>query len=147
MPRVPPVGLALMAFGAQLALGRNYKATKASTAVAGAVGLGSAGLMVGSIAEFGRRRTTVNPVTPDASALVTSGPNRLTRNPMYVGIAGLLAAHAVMRRSPSLLVPVALFVAAIDRWQIPAEEAVLRDRFGDAYDAYTATTPRWLAVG
>lgn len=143
-PRVPPIGLALLAAGTQLAVGAKRDATRTSTVLAAGMGLASAWLMVGSVAEFHRRSTTVNPVSPGATALVTTGPNRLTRNPMYVGMAGILAAHAVMRRSLASSIPAALFVVAIDRLQIPAEEAVLRDRFGDDYETYASSTARWL---
>lgn len=143
-PRVPPVGLALLAFGAQVAVGAKRDATRTSVVLAAGMGLASAGLIAGSVAEFRRRNTTVNPVSPDATALVTTGPNRLTRNPMYVGMAGILAAHAVMRRAPASLLPAALFVVAIDRWQIPAEEVALRERFSADYETYASMTPRWL---
>ena len=40
---------------------------------------------------FRRSRTTIDPLNPDkASTLVTSGVYRITRNPMYVGLAILL---------------------------------------------------------
>ena len=35
-------------------------------------------------------------------------------------------------------------VAVVDRVQIAAEEAALRERFGDDYEAYLAAVPRWL---
>lgn len=146
-PRVPPVGLAVLAFGAQLVVDAKRGATRTSTVLAAGVGLGSAWLMVGSVAEFRRRRTTVNPLSPGASALVTTGPNRLTRNPMYLGMAGILVAHAIMRRSPVSVIPAALFVVAIDRLQVPDEEEVLRDRFGSDYVSYVPTTARWLGPG
>lgn len=144
IPRIPPVGLTLMAFLAQVAIGRKRKATTMSAVMAAGTGLGSAWFLTGSVAEFRRRGTTVDPVSPGGTELVTTGPNRLTRNPMYVGMAGLLAAHAVLRRSAWCHLPVAMFVFAIDRWQIPAEEAVLRDRFGAEFEAYRSSTSRWL---
>ena len=101
-------------------------------------------LGAGSLREFARARTTFHPSHPHrASALVTTGPNAVTRNPMYLGLAGLLAAHAVARRSPRAILPVALFVAAVDRWQVPAEERALAARFEDFAD-YVARVPRWV---
>ena len=76
--------------------------------------------------------------------LVTSGANAISRNPMYVGMAGLLLAHAVWRGSWTALLPLAGFVAFIDRAQIRAEESALLEKFGAAYEAYKATTPRWI---
>ena len=102
-------------------------------------------LVVGSVREFRRNHTTVDPVTPSrASTLVTSGPNRLTRNPMYVGMAGLLTAHAAFRGGWLTVLPVAAFVVVIDQLQIRPEEAALRERFGPAYDDYCRTVRRWL---
>lgn len=114
---------------------------------AGAVALGSIGLLASADLAFIKHKTTVNPLEPDkASALVDSGPFRLTRNPMYVGMAGLLAAHAIRRGGWLTPLPVAAFVAIIDRTQIPAEEVAMRANFGEAYDAYRARVPRWLPL-
>jgi protein-S-isoprenylcysteine O-methyltransferase Ste14 len=63
---------------------------------------------------------------------------------MYVGLTGVLLAHAMWRGSWRALLPVAGFVAVVDRVQIAAEEAALRERFGDDYEAYLAAVPRWL---
>ena len=81
-----------------------------------------------------------------AQHLVVDGPNRLTRNPMYLGLTGLLLARAIARRSPSALIPLAGFVWLIDRHQIPAEEKALEERFGQDYLDYKEAVPRWLGV-
>jgi protein-S-isoprenylcysteine O-methyltransferase Ste14 len=142
--RVPPLGLALLAFGVQRAFAGRRSATKPSRALAAVVGAGSVWMALGAALRFRLQGTTVNPVTPGADSLVTSGPNRLTRNPMYVGMAGVLVANAIMSRSLSAAVPAGCFVWVIDRWQIPVEEAVLRGRFGSEYESYASVTPRWL---
>lgn len=111
---MPPVALAVLAIGAQYLLARKRAVTPTSGGLACVVVAGSAWCIGGSIAEFRRRRTTVNPVSVGADFLVTSGPNRLTRNPMYVGMTGVLLGHAVFRRSPLALVPAVLFAVAID---------------------------------
>ncbi|HRN30378.1 MAG TPA: isoprenylcysteine carboxylmethyltransferase family protein, partial [Terrimesophilobacter sp.] len=136
--------LAAAAFALQLALSRKRPATVGSFLGATAVGVASAWLGVGSLARFLSHRTTINPATPGATYLVTSGPNRVTRNPMYLGLAGMLTAHAIWRRSPWALIPAALFALAIDRFQVPGEESVLRERFGAEYERYVSSTPRWL---
>lgn len=143
---IPPPVLAAIAFGVQAALTRRSTATKGSLLGATAVGVTSAWLGLGSLARFIKHETTFDPVTPSATYLVTSGPNRLTRNPMYLGLAGMLTSFAVWRRSPRALIPVALFVVAINRMQIPGEESVLREKFGAEYARYVAKTPRWLCV-
>lgn len=94
---------------------------------------------------FRAARTTTNPFKPErASALVTGGVYRVTRNPMYVGLALLLSAWAIWL---SALLPWAgpvLFVLYITRFQIRPEERVLRDIFGDAYSRYADRVRRWL---
>jgi protein-S-isoprenylcysteine O-methyltransferase Ste14 len=97
------------------------------------------------VSRFRRDHTTVEPFDPSkTSALVTDGPNALTRNPMYVGMAGLLTAHALFRGGWLTLLPVAGFVAVIDRFQIRPEEAALQELFGEDYAAYCRSTRRWV---
>lgn len=94
---------------------------------------------------FRASRTTVNPLKPErASAMVTGGVYRVSRNPMYVGMALLLSAWAVHL---SALVPIAgppIFVWYITHFQIRPEERVLKGIFGDAYSAYAQRVRRWL---
>ena len=146
--RLPPPVLALGAAVAQRALTPGSPPPTAVRSVAAAlVGSGSAGLMVASALLFRRRSTTVDPFHPErTTALVTSGANALTRNPMYVGMAGLLVAHSLVRGRPVALLPVGAFVAVIDRWQIPAEEEALSAQFEKDYEAYRSRTPRWLGA-
>ena len=145
---VPPPAWAAATGAAQLAIARGRRPSTASTVAAGVVAGGAATVAVSAIAEFARARTTIDPEHPHrASVLVTGGPFRFTRNPMYVALTGMLVAHAVCRRSWWALLPVAGFVAVIDRVQIRAEEAALRKRFGRRYDRYRARVPRWLGRG
>ncbi|MFC5728832.1 MULTISPECIES: methyltransferase family protein [Nocardioides] len=145
MPHVPPPVVALAAGTAQHLLAGDRRPGPLRAAVAAAVAAGSAYLLVGSTQRFASHHTTVDPLRPArASALVTDGPNRITRNPMYLGMAGLLASHAVARGGPVLALPVAAFVAIIDRVQVRPEEAALRGQFGAEYDAYCRTVRRWL---
>ena len=143
---IPPPVLAVLAAVVQRALSRTSPPpTRARIASATVVAAGSAALLGGSLRQFRRRSTTVDPLHPDrATALVTTGPNRVTRNPMYVGAAGLLASHGILRGAWVTVLPMAAFVVAIDRLQIRAEEEALQARFGADYAAYRAQVPRWL---
>lgn len=142
---VPPPVYALGAAIAQHLLAPKRRSGVLRKVAAAALGGASASLAVGAVQEFRRNGTTVDPLEPArASTLVTTGPNQVTRNPMYLGLAGGLAAHAVLRGGWSTTLPLAGFVVAIDRLQIAQEEAALRERFGAAYDDYCATVPRWL---
>ena len=102
-------------------------------------------MAVASVRQFRRQGTTVEPFDPSrAHALVTTGVNAVSRNPMYVGMAGLLVANAMRLGSGTALLPVAVFTVVIDRVQIAAEESALLANFGNEYDAYRAAVPRWL---
>ena len=106
--------------------------------------LGIAAALAGVLA-FHRARTTLNPVTPGAaSSLVTGGIYRFTRNPIYVGDVLILAAVAVFFSNPLGIAGIVLFVFWMDVLQIPAEERALREKFGDAYEAYCARVGRWI---
>jgi len=88
-------------------------------------------------------RTTVIPFGR-ASSLVTRGPYRFTRNPMYLSLvlAYLGGAGLLVLPWPLVLLPVPL--AVINWIVIPFEEKRLRETFGGAYDAYRAKVHRWL---
>ncbi|MFT4135005.1 methyltransferase family protein [Microbacterium sp.] len=143
-PLPPPVWAAATA-AAQLVIVRRRRATTASATAASLLAGAAGAVAFAAVSEFAHARTTIDPEHPDrASALVTGGPFRFTRNPMYVALTGLLVAHAVYRRSWWALLPAVGFVAVIDRMQIPSEEAALRARFGRRYDRYRSRVPRWL---
>jgi protein-S-isoprenylcysteine O-methyltransferase Ste14 len=94
---------------------------------------------------FRAARTTVNPLHPEkASALVSAGVYRVTRNPMYVGMLSLLLAWAAFLATPVALVGPLLFALYITRFQIIPEERILRERFGEPYVEYMKQVRRWI---
>ena len=108
------------------------------------LGLGIVAIAAG-LFEFRRARTTVNPMKPETStALVTSGIYRLTRNPMYLGLALMLLAVVVFFSNPLGLACIVVFVVWMDVFQIAPEERALRARFGEVFDEYCARVRRWL---
>jgi protein-S-isoprenylcysteine O-methyltransferase Ste14 len=144
----PPAVAALVAIGmwSVAGFGPQLSLTPASTnaAVAVLVVTGLTFDVLGLVA-FRALRTTVNPLKPErASALVTGGVYRITRNPMYVGMAFLLLAWAVYLHAVLPFVGIVVFVLYITRFQIQPEERVLRHLFGDTYDRYAARVRRWL---
>ena len=142
---IPPPVIVAAALLAQRKLAGSADTAPPAARVAGAVvGAVSLTLMGGTVAQFALAETTVDPARPGAaSALVTTGPNRLSRNPIYLGFAGLLVAHALWRGSAAAAVPVVGFVAGLTP-QIRREEEALLDRFGRAYAAYVRRVPRWI---
>lgn len=145
---MPPLGWAAVAAVAQGVLAARWRPTARSITVGTLLSTGALAVGLAPVVQLLRSGTTVDPGAVDrASALVTTGIYRRTRNPMYVAMAGGLVAHAVIRRSPATLLPVVGFVAVMNRWQIPAEEAALTDRFGAEYRDYCRDVPRWLGPG
>jgi protein-S-isoprenylcysteine O-methyltransferase Ste14 len=95
--------------------------------------------------EFRKVKTTVNPLHPErASSIVSSGIFRYTRNPMYVGIAMVLAGLFLAFGGLSAVVGLPAFVWYITRFQIVPEERILEAKFGSEYTAYRARVRRWL---
>lgn len=100
--------------------------------------VGFAGMMA-----FRRAGTSPNP-WHTAARLVTGGPYRFTRNPMYLGFTlWYLGACAWMNALwPLLLLPLVLLV--MQRGVIAREEAYLERRFGRDYTEYRARVRRWI---
>lgn len=109
--------------------------------------LGGAGLTFLALAvlDFAKSRTTVNPMHPDrAEKLVVGGLYRVSRNPMYVGMALLLCAFSAWAFVWPHVFVIAAFLAWMTRFQIMPEERQLLRRFGDDYQAYMAAVRRWI---
>lgn len=108
------------------------------------VALTGLAFLFGSSMRFYRAGASANPVNVDSPRVfVSGGLYRVTRNPMYLGMSAVLAAHAILR-GPWAWLPAACFVLLIDRLQIPVEEAVLRRAFPEEYAEYASRVPRWL---
>jgi protein-S-isoprenylcysteine O-methyltransferase Ste14 len=98
-----------------------------------------------AFASFALARTTINPLAPSrASALVTSGIFRITRNPMYLSLLLLLIAYALRLGSWVEWLGPALFATYVTRFQIIPEERILAVKFGAAFLAYKSRTRRWI---
>ena len=77
-------------------------------------------------------------------ALITDGPFRFSRNPMYLGFFLLLVAAAFYVNTwCALIAPLAFWLTSA-HWYIPFEERMLQATFGAAYDSYARSTRRWF---
>src|SRR3954470_14734490 len=91
-------------------------------------------------------RAAGTPVRPfeRSTSVVTSGPYRFTRNPMYLGMVLVLIGVAVLFGSLAAFVPIPLFVWQIRRKFVLPEETFLEGLFGNEYVQYKARVRRWL---
>lgn len=105
--------------------------------------IGGVLLAVSSLRIFSLARTTTIPFEK-ASKLVTWGPYRFSRNPMYVGLILIYLGEAgiLFQVWPLLLLP--LVMIYIHKTVIPIEEARLREVFRDTYEQYCSRVRRWI---
>jgi protein-S-isoprenylcysteine O-methyltransferase Ste14 len=119
-------------------------ALPSSTFIAGAIFFAVGAIIAGwSWAIFHRLGTSRVPGEA-SSTLVTWGPFRFSRNPMYVGLAIAYVGEAGMLRQvwPVLLLPLVLMYL---NWTvIPLEESRLQEVFKAGYDQYRQRTRRWF---
>ena len=148
--RFPPPFLFVIGFLAGWVLDRYWHALPLSRFAGSALEpLGWSALVLGAIligwgmVTFRRAKTAIHP-HHSASQLVTHGPYRFTRNPMYTGLTiAYLGGSALVDSSwPIIVLPIVLLVLL--NTVISREEMYLRDAFGAEYTAYVASVRRWL---
>ena len=102
-------------------------------------------ILISAVRLFRKDKTTVNPLSPDqATKLVTDGIFKYSRNPMYLGMALVLASIAVFFNLLGGIILIALFCAYITKFQIIPEERAMSDLFSDDFDKYIKETRRWV---
>ena len=103
------------------------------------------GLAIGLLGEREMRRaeTNTNPYKP-ATTLVTEGPFRFTRNPLYLSMTLLYGGISTLANAlpAALLLPIVLHL--MRRGVIEREERYLEGKFGDVYLQYKVKAPRWI---
>jgi protein-S-isoprenylcysteine O-methyltransferase Ste14 len=102
----------------------------------------------GFVASWGRKAmlragTNIFPGKPTL-AIVTDGPYRYTRNPLYLGNLIVYAGLALVFNSIWLLLFMVPMILIIEWGIIRREERYLAAKFGDLYLNYKATVRRWM---
>jgi len=90
-----------------------------------------------------RAQTNLDPHQP-TTAIVTGGPFRYTRNPIYLSFTLLFAGIAAFVNSLTVLVPLPVVLIIMQRGVIEREEAYLERKFGAEYMQYKARVRRWI---
>jgi protein-S-isoprenylcysteine O-methyltransferase Ste14 len=96
-----------------------------------------------AVREMRSAGTSVQPQKP-TTALVVEGPYRFTRNPLYLSMTLLYSGLTLLTNAlwPLLLLPIALQI--LKRGVIQREERYLEHKFGEQYQRYKESVPRWL---
>lgn len=96
-----------------------------------------------AIATLRRAGTTVDPYAP-TTAIVTEGPFRFSRNPIYLAFTFLYAGIALLANARSVAALLPLVLVVIRFGVIGREERYLERRFGDEYRSYRDAVRRWV---
>lgn len=113
--------------------------------LAGTLGGLAFAIAAAGIISFRMAKTTVDPRYPEkATALVTVGIYRLTRNPMYLALTLMLLGYCIYLGTLFGLFIVAGFIRYMTNFQIIPEEDALQRQFGEAYLDYKAVVRRWI---
>lgn len=108
-------------------------------------GFGVAGvaLIAWGLLTLRRAGTTVMP-NQRVDKLVTDGPFRYRRNPIYLGDAMLLLGFAQLTGNVWFAILVPVFLVAVHFLAVLPEERHLEERFGETYLDYKENTRRWF---
>ena len=107
------------------------------------VGLCGFALTVSGTLYFKKSGTAIRPFET-STALVTDGPYRFTRNPMYLGLVLILIGTAIYLGSLSPIFVIPVFFLIIQEWFIKHEEPFLENIFGKEYQDYKVKVRRWI---
>lgn len=88
-------------------------------------------------------RGTPAPIDPPKE-LVVRGLYRYVRNPMYLGVLSVLLGEAFLFESRVLLEYAGWVFLVFFLFVVLYEEPVLRGKFGESYQWYCETVPRWM---
>lgn len=86
---------------------------------------------------------TPAPIAP-TKFLVTTALHRRVRNPMYIGVALAIFGEAVLYRSVHVAEYGAAMLLAAHLFVVFYEEPTLARQFGEEYERYRRTVPRWI---
>lgn len=145
--RIPPpllhLGGLLAGYGLDQALRWSFTVPGWLNTLALVLALCGAALAAAAVITLTRHKTTVLPHRA-ASRLVTGGPFRISRNPIYVAFALLHLACGLALGSPGMLLMLVPVLYVMDRHVIAAEESFHAQVFGAEWEQFRASVRRWL---
>jgi protein-S-isoprenylcysteine O-methyltransferase Ste14 len=105
--------------------------------------IASVWLALSAEAAMKRAGTNVRPDRPTL-ALVTDGPFRFTRNPLYLAAIGIYVGIALLVDTLWPLVLLIPLLVVLAKGVIGREERYLEAKFGETYRNYKSRVRRWL---
>ncbi len=146
--RPPLLYLTMLVLGFVIGLFEPLPVFGSGWQVAG-IGAGTLLLIVGAalaavcFRRFARAGTNV-PTTLPAKALVTDGPYRVSRNPIYLALTTIYFGIALVLNSGWILLLAIPLLVTMRYGVIAREERYLENKFGDAYREYRKKVRRWI---
>jgi len=101
------------------------------------------GLAISAAGRIMQAHTTLDP-HGSVTEIVTSGPYRFSRNPIYLGFVCLLIGFLFIFRSYWGLILSPVLIVSLYQLVIKHEEVYLEKKFGDVYTSYKSRVRRWL---
>jgi protein-S-isoprenylcysteine O-methyltransferase Ste14 len=143
----PPPFIYAGALAAGLLANRRYHIPFLPRRLARTLGasLVACGLAVGFLGEREMRRaeTNTNPYKP-ATSVVTGGPFRFTRNPLYLSMTLIYGGISALANALPAALLLLVVLRLMRRGVIEREERYLERKFGDEYIEYKVGTARWI---
>lgn len=107
------------------------------------LGLAGMGLILWAAVAFRQHQTTILP-NKGADTLITTGPFRFRRNPIYLGEVMIFLGLAEVTKNVWFVGAAFVFAVLVTWLAIVPEERHLEAKFGDTYRDYLARTRRWI---
>ncbi len=92
---------------------------------------------------FKKKQTTVKP-HKIPNFFITNGPFKISRHPMYLGMASILLGTAIFLGSILTFIFPIVFIIITESIFIPMEEKYLKNKFGEEYTDYKKRVRRWI---
>ena len=112
-------------------------------AVGGLMILAALVLMVAGVSVFSEKAEELRPATP-SKALLTDGPYRYSRNPIYLAMVLFGAGFGMATQNLWIILTTVAAGLIINFFVIPQEEAYLERRFGGDYREFKERVRRWI---
>jgi len=144
---IPPplllLALIALCLGAQALWLGGFTVSPARDVLGALILLASVALFISCGRLFRKAGTPFRPTSP-ATAIVREGPYRFSRNPMYLGMAGLLAGLGVLLGGVSFAAAVVVFLGVVHFGVVLPEERYLESLLGETYRQYKRQVRRWV---